>query len=74
MIKFWHQNGLRWPIAFCNIVGKEAEASSISGHHRKGRKTADPHSKCNPIEAAKAVSGIVLANNIIIDVFCYRLI
>ena len=58
MIKFWEQNELRWPIAFCNIVGKETEASEEpEGPRARRGKKPDPHSKYNPKEAAKAVSG-----------------
>ena len=43
---FWPR-GPQWPIAFCDIVGKEEGASS---HHK-----AHQESKCNKIEADKIV-------------------
>ena len=55
METFWEQNGLNWPIAFCNIVGTETEASEEPEEPRSKRKKPDPHSKRNPEEAAKAV-------------------
>ena len=66
---FWPE-GISCPIVFCDMVGKEKEFLSSSDitvkqglEHRRGRKT-DPHSKCNPEEAKKAVCAIpiTLAN------------
>lgn len=51
---FWPK-GNDWPIVFCNVVGKEEERSDVVGESHKQGKT-DPHSKCNPREAEKAVS------------------
>ena len=47
MKAFWKQNGLKFPIAFCNIVGEETEASEEPEEPRSKRKKPDPHSKCN---------------------------
>ena len=60
---FWPA-GIHCPIVFCDVVEDEeflgsSEKPKITVKHglerRRGRKT-DPHSKCNPGEAKKAVS------------------
>ena len=60
---FWPA-GARCPVVFCDVVKDEREFLSASEkakttvkkglERRRGRKT-DPHSKCNPGEAEKAV-------------------
>ena len=65
---FWPAR-INCPIVFCDMVGKEneflssSEKANITVKHgferRRGRKT-DPHSKCNPDEAKKAVCTIPL--------------
>ena len=69
---FWPA-GSSCPIVFCDMVGKEKEFLSSSekanitvkqGLERRRSRKTDPHSKCNPEEADKAVCTIpiTLAN------------